>query len=264
MRVQADELALNYEIYGEAGEWLVMCHGLGAGLQSMREPAHYFADGYRVLIWDNRGLGGSDDAAEGGDYSIATHARDLEGLLRALGIERPIVYGVSWGGVVALRHAIDFPGRSRALVVDSTSAEMNAHAAENWIARGRALFEGGVEAMAAAPAGLTEGGGAAPRPPRSEAEPLRIDARGFLETCEALATLHTKPMTEDLRALDVPTLAIVGEDDHVAGVGGTVKLSRAIPGCRLVIVPNAGHGVCMFDPERLRLELESLIAGLDG
>lgn len=71
-------------------------------------------------------------------------------------------------------------------------------------------------------------------------------------------------MTEDLRALDVPTLAIVGEDDHVAGVGGTVKLSRAIPGCRLVIVPNAGHGVCMFDPERLRLELESLIAGLDG
>lgn len=264
MRVRAGELELNYETHGDAGEWLVLCHGLGAGLQSMRAPARFFADGYRVLIWDNRGLGGSDDAPEGGGYSIATHARDLEGLLTALEIERPIVYGVSWGGVVALRHAIDFPGRARALVVDSTSAEMNAHAAENWVARGRALFEGGVESMAAAPAGLTEAGGAAPRVPQTEAEPLRIDARGFLETCEALATLHTQPMSEELRALAVPTLAIVGEDDRVAGVGGTVKLSRAIPDCRLVIVPNAGHGVCMFDPERLRREMEALIAGLDG
>ncbi len=264
MRVQAGELELNYEIYGDAGDWLVMCHGLGAGLQSMREPARFFADGYRVLIWDNRGLGGSDDAPEGGDYSIATHARDLEALLAALEIDRAIMYGVSWGGVVALRHAIDSPSRVLALVVDSTSAEMNAHAAENWVARGRALFEGGAEAMAAAPAGLTEAGGAAPRVPRTEADPLRIDPRGFLETCEALATLHTRPMNEELRNLDVTALAIVGEDDRVAGVGGTVKLSRALPGCRLVIVPNAGHGVCMFDPARLREEMEALVAGLDG
>jgi pimeloyl-ACP methyl ester carboxylesterase len=263
MRVQAGELELNYETYGETGPWLVMCHGLGAGLQSMREPARFFADGYRVLIWDNRGLGGSDDAPEGGDYSIATHARDLEALLAALEVDRAIVYGVSWGGVVAFRHAIDSPSRVRALVVDSTSAEMNAHAAENWVARGRALFEGGVEAMSAAPAGLTEAG-AAPRAPQPAADALRIDPRGFLETCEALATLHTHPMNDELRALGVPTLAIVGEDDRVAGVGGTVKLSRAIPACRLVIVPNAGHGVCMFDPARLRQEMESLLAGLDG
>ncbi|MGE0134028.1 MAG: alpha/beta fold hydrolase [Dehalococcoidia bacterium] len=263
MRVQAGELQLNYEVYGQDGDWLVMCHGLGSGLQSMRGPAQLFADGYRVLIWDNRGLGESDDAPEGGDYSIATHARDLEALLVALAIDRPMVYGVSWGGVVALRHAVDFPRRVRALVVDSTSAEMNAHAAENWVARGRALFEGGVEAMAAAPAGLTEAGGAA-RPSSPEAAPLRIDPRAFLETCEALATLHTQPMNEDLRGLNVPTLAIVGEDDRVAGVGGTVKLSRVIPGCRLVIVPDAGHGVCMFDPARLRREMETLVAGLDG
>lgn len=263
MRVQAGELQLNYETYGDAGEWLVMCHGLGAGLQSMREPARFFADGYRVLIWDNRGLGGSDDAPEGGDYSIATHARDLEALLAALGIERAVMYGVSWGGVVALRHAIDSPSRVRALVVDSTSAEMNEHAAANWVARGQALFEGGVEAMSAAPAGLTEAG-AAPRAPQPVAEPLRIDPRGFLETCEALATLHTQPMNEELGALDVPTLAIVGENDRVAGVGGTVKLSRVIPGCRLVIVPEAGHGVCMFDPGALRRETEALLASLDG
>lgn len=262
MRIQAGELQLNYEVHGEVGDWLVMAHGLGAGLQSMREPARFFADAFRVLIWDNRGLGGSDDAPEGGEYSIATHARDLEGLLAALVIDRPILYGVSWGGVVALRFAIDYPSRVRALIVDSSSAEMNEHAAENWAARGCALYEGGAEALAVAPAGLTEAG---PRgaSPAAVPEPLRIDPRGYLETCAALATLHSRPLTDEVRALTLPTLAIVGEDDRIAGVGGTVKLSRAIPGCRLVIVPGAGHGVCMHAPAALRREVEGLVAGLE-
>jgi hypothetical protein len=49
MRIQAGGLQLNYETYGDVGDWLVMCHGLGAGLQSMREVAKRFSDGYRVL-----------------------------------------------------------------------------------------------------------------------------------------------------------------------------------------------------------------------
>jgi pimeloyl-ACP methyl ester carboxylesterase len=66
----------------------------------MRASAEAFADRYRVLIWDNRGIGGSDVAPEGTGYAIEEHARDLAHLMDAVGIESAVVHGVSWGGLV--------------------------------------------------------------------------------------------------------------------------------------------------------------------
>lgn len=52
------------------------------------------------------------------------------------------------------------------------------------------------------------------------------------------------------------------EDDEVAGVGGTVKLSRVLPDAHLVIVKGAGHGVSSHDPEALGHEIDELAARL--
>jgi 3-oxoadipate enol-lactonase len=263
MRVIAGGLQLNYETYGEAGDWLVMCHGLGSGLQSMRGAAEVFSKEYRVLIWDNRGLGGSDDAPAGEGYEIEAHARDLANLMDALGIDRAIVHGVSWGGIVAQRFAIDYPEKLRALVVDSSSAELNERAAQNWVTRGELMVRDGPAAIRNAPGGLNEGQPAASPEVYEQMEALRVNPQAYLATCRAIASLHEHPLNEELRKLTVPALAIVGEDDQVAGVGGTVKLSRAIPDCKLVIVKGAGHGVSAQDPEALRREIEELAARLD-
>lgn len=260
MRIAAGDLQLNYETYGEEGDWLVMCHGLGSGLQLMRRAAELFSDKYRVLIWDNRGLGGSDDAPAGSGYAIEAHARDLANLMDALGIERALVHGVSWGGIVVQRFAIDYPEKVRALIIDSSSAEMNERAAQNWIARGELMVREGPAAIRNAPGGLNEGQPAASPEVYAEMEALRVNPQAYLETCKAIASLHEHPLNEELRKVTAPTLAIVGEDDQVAGVGGTVKLSRVIPDCKLVIVKGAGHGVSAHDLEALRREIEELVA----
>lgn len=262
MRVQAGDLQLNYETYGDGGDWLVMCHGLGSGLQSMRPAAELLSDSFRLLIWDNRGLGDSDDAPPGSGYGIEEHARDLANLMAALGIEAAIVHGVSWGGIVAQRFAIDYPQKVRALVVDSSSAEMNERAAQNWITRGEMMVRDGPAAIRSAPGGLNEGQPAASAETYAPMEALRINPQAYLETCKAIASLHEHPLNDELRSLRVPALAIVGEDDRVAGVGGTVKLSRVIPDCQLVIVKGAGHGVSAQDPEALRREIEALASRL--
>ncbi len=260
MKVNVNGLGLSYETYGDSGEWLVLCHGLGAGLRSMRAPAQRLSDKYRVLIWDNRGIGDSDVAPEGQGYTIAEHARDLANLMDALGIDRALIQGTSWGGVLALRFALDFPEKTRALIVDSSSAEVNERAAQNWITRGEIMLKGGPEAARSAPSGLTDAGARTDTPVRQVPPGPPPDPRAYYETCKAIASLLESPMTPELARLDVPTLAIVGENDQVAGVGGTVKLSRVIPGARLVIVKDCGHGVIGQAPDVFREALEELAA----
>jgi pimeloyl-ACP methyl ester carboxylesterase len=92
--------------------------------------------------------------------------------------------------------------------------------------------------------------------------PVKLDRHAYLETCRAIASLNERPMTEELRRITAPTLVIVGADDQVAGVGGSVKMSRVIPDARLVIVPETGHGVIALNPEAFRRELEALVARL--
>ncbi len=264
-RIKVNGLSLGYETFGEQGDWLVLCHGLGAGMRSMRAAAERFSDRYRCLIWDNRGIGDSDAAPAGEGYSIAQHANDLAHLMDALGIDRAIIQGTSWGGVVGLRFAIDFPERTRALIVDSSSAEVNEHAAKNWITRGEIMLKQGPEAARTAPSGLTDARGSEqavqaavssgqvpPGPPPNR--------QAYYETCLAVASLHEHPMAPDLGKITAPTLAIVGENDQVAGVGGTVKMSRQIPDCKLVIVKDCGHGVIGQAPQVFRQELEELAA----
>jgi pimeloyl-ACP methyl ester carboxylesterase len=275
MRIKAGHLNLNYETYGDRGDWLVLCHGLGAGLRSMRSAGERLSDKHRVLIWDNRGIGDSDTAPAGGDYSIKTHAADLAHLMDALGIGRAVIHGSSWGGVLALRFGIDFPDKVRALVVDSSSSEVNERAAQNWIARGEVMLKEGPAGMRNAPGGLTDGrpeqrpeGAEGPvERPREGRAPAHVqggganaDPQAYYETCKAVASLFEHPMTPELPKIKAPTLAIVGENDQTAGVGGTVKLSRAIPNCKLVILKDTGHGVYAQNFDAFRKELEELIA----
>lgn len=266
MRIKAGELILNYETHGDKGNWLVMCHGLGAGLRSMRTAAERLSTKYRVLTWDNRGIGESDTAPAGGDYTIKTHARDLANLMDALGIERAVVHGSSWGGVLVQRFGIDFPDRVRALIIDASSAEVNERAAQNWIARGEIMLKEGPAGMRNAPGGLREAGAppqAAPAaaPARvQQQDPVRQDPVAFYETCKAVASLCEHPMNEELPKIKAPTLAIVGENDQTAGVGGTVKMSRLIPDCKLVIVKDTGHGVYGLNPAVFDAELDELVA----
>jgi pimeloyl-ACP methyl ester carboxylesterase len=263
MKVRAGEISLNYETYGDGGDWVVMCHGLGAGLRSMRNAAEQLANRYRVLIWDNRGIGESDTAPPGGDYSIATHARDLANLMDALGIDRAIVHGSSWGGVLSQRFAIDFPEKVRALIIDSSSAEVNEAASKNWIARGEAYAREGPAGLRNAPGGLrgAEEAASQPAPPRAGAGGgIAADPTAYLETCRAVASLYERPMTDELVKIKAPTLAIVGENDRTAGVGGTVKLSRVIPDCKLVILKDTGHGVYAQNPDAFFAELDQLAA----
>lgn len=100
---------VHYQQVG-AGPDVVMVHGITGNLAVWHlslVPA--LADRYRVLTYDLRGHGLSSTPASG--YSLDDMAGDLLALLDALGLERPVLVGHSYGADIALYLAAAHPGR---------------------------------------------------------------------------------------------------------------------------------------------------------
>ncbi len=103
---------------------LILLHG-GPGFDhALYKPAFSaLADIAQIVYVDHRGNGrssGSDPA----EWNLAHWGDDVKGLCDALGIERPIVYGASFGGFVAQAYATRHPGHPAKLILASTAAKV--------------------------------------------------------------------------------------------------------------------------------------------
>jgi 3-oxoadipate enol-lactonase len=102
--VSAGEVELAYEWHGEGDETLVLVNGLADTKETWEAQLPAFSERYRVLAFDNRGVGGSDIPP--GPYTTAQMAADLHGLVDALGLQRFHLVGTSMGGMIAQEYAI--------------------------------------------------------------------------------------------------------------------------------------------------------------
>jgi len=118
--VRVDDVTINYEVHGE-GVPLLMINGLADDLTSWAYQTEEFARHFKVVIFDNRGIGGSDKPE--GPYTTAMMAADARGLLDYLGIERAHVLGVSMGGMIAQEFALAYPERVEKLLLCCTCSE---------------------------------------------------------------------------------------------------------------------------------------------
>jgi pimeloyl-ACP methyl ester carboxylesterase len=122
-KVKIDSIELYYEEHG-SGDPLLLIMGLAADSVAWMFQIPAFAERYRTIVFDNRGVGRSDKPP--GPYSIHQMANDTAGLLDALGIERAHVVGVSMGGMIAQELALNHPQRVRGLVLACTYPEPDA------------------------------------------------------------------------------------------------------------------------------------------
>lgn len=92
--VQVNDIQVYYELRGE-GQPLVLILGLAIDVSEVEPIIGWFAERYRVLAFDNRGVGRSDKPDI--PYTIEMMAGDTLGLMDAVGIARANVLGISMG-----------------------------------------------------------------------------------------------------------------------------------------------------------------------
>jgi len=117
--VETNGIRLHFVDHGGGGPTLILAPGLTANARFFDAiVADGLGDGVRVLAVDLRGRGLSDKPESG--YTMAEHGRDVVGLIDALGLERVILGGHSFGGLLTYFVASHHPERvSKCVVLDA-------------------------------------------------------------------------------------------------------------------------------------------------
>ena len=229
--VRANGLDVYYEEYGE-GPPLVALHG---GMFTIRRvPA--FGARFRVIAPNARGHGRTANPTAAMGYRLL--ADDVAAVVRALGLDRPLVVGYSHGGTTALALGVRHPDLARALVLGAAWRELS----PAFVAGARAL--------------LGAAGGGEPDVDRIERALPELVAfwreahrplggpdywKVLLRQLWPLWAAPLDYAEADFRRIAVPTLVVVGDRDEAIPVEGAVGLYRLIPGAELAVVPGADH-----------------------
>jgi 3-oxoadipate enol-lactonase len=240
----SDGVHLAYEELGE-GEPVLFVQGLGYDRNGFGPLPHLLADEFRVVVFDNRGVGDSD--APEGPYSVTQLATDAVAVLDAAGIETAHVLGVSLGGFIAQELALAHPDRVDKLVLVST--------APGSVPPSHPMPERGVEAFARFQELDREAGlrlmvenslgdhGVRERPELAEEiYRYRLERAPSLAAWQAQAYAGaTFDAYDRIPEIAAPTLVIQGGGDTVVNPLNGELLAERIPNARLHLVPERGH-----------------------
>ncbi|GAA2261647.1 MULTISPECIES: alpha/beta fold hydrolase [Kitasatospora] len=111
--VSVDDTALAVTDTGGTGTPVVYLNGSYADQSHWRRVITGLGGGYRHITYDERARGKSKLSA---DYSFEACIRDLDAVLKARGVERPILVGWSYGALIAMHWAARNPDRVQAVV----------------------------------------------------------------------------------------------------------------------------------------------------
>ena len=257
-QVQVGDIQMNYTVQGE-GEWLVMVGGYASGNWSSWGPQlKRAAQDFKVLAFDNRGIGGTDAP----DMPYTTHmlGADALGLMDQLGIERAHVLGKSLGGAIAQQMVLQQPERVRSLAMTSTFGKLGLRAQDMvswWLGSARAM---GVNRCFLA--GLltyfyTE------RYYENNREKLNASLEvmlqvhrplhGYLNTGNALLT---HDVMDRLGEISCPTQILIGQNDIITSVEHSQALAAAIPNAELRVYEDTWHGFMSERPDAFETMLQ--------
>ena len=268
-------IKLWYETEGR-GEPLVLVSG---GPGDPHTVFHLFfsrlADRQQVVYFDEFGVGKSDRAKSGWDYSFARDVENLEGLRKTLGLAKMNLLGQSYGGMVAQAYALKYPRSVERLILldsfysgqmwqannDNSNREIQAQYPEAW-AKLQKLRAMGLRSSApehqeiydSIPLGLFyfyDASKAALLPN----EPSNNDVYYAIAGDDADFTIGGDiaklDFRADLRKLTMPILVIAGRYDRISLPQYAVKYKTYAPQARFVMMEKSGHFAYIEEPEKM-------------
>ena len=267
--VVGPKLAIDGERMAERPTLIVMHGGPGFDHSTLRPFFDRFADTHQVVYIDHRGNGRS--TGEPASWTLAQWGDDVFAFCEALGIERPVVYGNSFGGMVAMSYGSRHPDHPARLVLSSTAASLKlAVTYEMMEARGGAEARAIAERFWSAPdeAAMADYMEVCmplynPKPnPDEMAARRRALMRTEVTRHFVLGEMRTMDLSKGLSSIRVPTLVLAGAHDPITPLACAEEIAAALPPGlgRLEVFDDAGHGVHRDDPDRAEAVLRTFLA----
>lgn len=257
------DITINFEVHGE-GEPLLLINGLADDITAWALQTEEFARHYRTIVFDNRGIGGTDKPA--GRYTTAQLAADARGLLDALDIGRAHVLGVSMGGMIAQEFALAYPERVDRLILGCTCSapsEANLRLYNIWEVTAPIL---GLQQMMKevllwcfTPEFFQN--------ERDTANEFDAALSGITQPVEAylsqLNSIQTHNATARLPRIAAPTLVLGGPSDLIFPPHQSRQLHDGINGSRLAFTDHGGHAFMWEVPDEFNQAVLSFLSATE-
>ncbi|MEZ4364817.1 MAG: alpha/beta hydrolase [Kofleriaceae bacterium] len=267
MSFTASSPPMFYERTGERGPAVLLVMGLGMRGRVWEPQLDGLGHDHRLLTFDNRGIG--ESAPFSGHHTMRDFAADAARVAADAGFDRYHLVGVSLGGMVSQELALAEPERVRSLTLIATHA-------------------GGPLGLVPTGAGLL---GFAKANLGPEADRVRALSQ-LLYTPEFLAATDPAVLARRMQAqvgkraaprtlrgqlfavmrhdtrdrlgqIAMPTLVIRPGRDLLVRPSHSDHLARAIPGARLLEIPDAGHGVTFEAADRVCAAIRAHVAAVE-
>ena len=268
-----DGVKLYYEDTS-TGDPILFLHEFGGHYLSWEPQVRHFSRRYRCITYAARGWPPSDVPESVEAYSQERAADDAADVLRALGIPKAHIVGLSMGATAAIEFGIRHPQMALSLAPaaggggGSTDPSAKRRFQEECATFAERIEREGMSAMAELYCN-----GVARR------QYLEKDPRGWAEFKSQFAdgspTGHSRTMIgvqsrrvpfferkSELAAIPVPMLVIAGDEDD-STLDLALFLKRTVPRCGLLMLPKTGHTINLEEPAAFNAALEQFIHAVE-
>jgi len=244
------DVRCHYEVMGN-GDPLLMISGLGSTIDNWNCVASQLAQSFTLILIDNRETGQS--VAKRTPQVISDLASDVVELLDHLQLDRAHVLGLSFGGIIAQRFAIDHPSRVDRLVLMSCASRFGPYVTAITTLLAHTLRRFPIDQYRK----IMDLLGTSPEYFDAHADQIAQMADGLADSCDhraaavrQLACLgSTGVAPPDEYRIDAPTLVIAGEQDLLVPQAYVRRMADEIPGSEFFSIPSCGHNPLQEKPD---------------
>jgi len=236
MEIFIDGIKLNYEQYG-SGEDILVLHGWGASIQTMRSVIDALKDRYRITALDFPGFGGSDFPPE--DFGVPEYTRITRLFMERLGIKKTHIICHSFGGRVTILLAAEHPELVDKIVFTDAAGLRKPRTLKYYVRTysyklAKRLSRGHVVKRLLKALGVDV-----------DKRVKNAGSADYRALPDGMRRVFVRVVNQDLKKylpmIKSPSLLIWGENDQDTPVEFAKIMEKMIPDAGLVVFPGAGH-----------------------
>jgi 3-oxoadipate enol-lactonase len=243
LKITVNNLMVSYNDEGpDQAPVIIFIHGFPFNKSMWDRQMNTLRDNYRVIAYDIRGHGNSDEGTE--DFSIELFARDLTALMDTLKINTALLCGLSLGGYIALYAVENYPDRFYALVLSDTQCIADSpEAREKRKLTIESIKENGVENYA----GVSIKNLFAPSAFTTHTEEIAAVQKMIVNTSKQtliktlVALANRNESCSKLHEIQVPVLIMAGKEDIITPPEASLFMHKKIQKSRMYVLDDSGH-----------------------